>query len=118
MNQSDILRVFKKNILSFVNELIETFPENYPLILTQIALTEMTADKIMDKFTVKVMPYSDLIKNKDEKILKILNGLFNTPLISLDFIKMWKDGRADKDAIWQYLSAFTKLSKLYSEKKS
>lgn len=99
------LQAFLSVLDEFIQELVETFPEEKKIKVYQNAYQTMkkaNPRKVLESFMDAAMPLSEYITNKDEKILELNNELLN----ELNIKKWWTPelSKNTKDAIWQYLN--------------
>lgn len=124
MDSLSIVKMFNRQLESFVDELIGMFPEDsdFRLFKTSISLLTKTAPrKIVEIFQEFVItPYRDLLLSRDEQ--KILNMDFKHLEGDVDMdivpkLKQYWNSMSDssKDAIWKYCDVLIKLSDKYHE---
>lgn len=122
MNSTVLLRQFKSNMVSFLDELIETFPSEGHFVLARIFIKDkIPIDMVIKHFIIDVLPYKQSIQDRDEtffieKGLPIFNqvgdGMVN------HFKELWMSSamtEENKDVIWEWLSLFLKLSEKWQE---
>ena len=67
MSKESILSAFKKQLVSFIDELIEQFPRCPDFIVMRIFINDQISIKsIIKKFIKDILPLTDLIKNRDD----------------------------------------------------
>lgn len=103
-------QAFNSMMDEFINELIQTFPEEKSLKLykTQFeTIRKANPRKIVESFMSAISPYSDDISNRNEEIMRKDIDL----LKKLNIAKWWTKDLSDntKNAIWQYLSTLMML---------
>ena len=119
-----ILNNFKIQLVNFLDELIESFPQETDFIIIRIFVKDqIPIEEIIKYFCVKLCPLEDLIKTKNEKFFLDNNILFG----ELDgdkigkvnyFKKLWSSGEIDEDnkkIIWAWFSIFISLANKYKE---
>jgi hypothetical protein len=124
MADFEILLEFKTQILCFLDELIEQFPEEGDLILLRIMLKDqIQIVNVMNQFILEVLPLKNLIYAKDELFFLNNNILFG----NIDkgkvnhFKKLWRSNKldtSDKDVIWDWFKLFIKICEKYQKHKS
>lgn len=116
-----ILSEFKSNLVSFLDELIEQFPEEGDLVIARIFLNDQVpiAD-VMNTFITNLLPLKDMVKQRNDDFFLNNNVLFDR----LDknkvnhFKKLWRSERLDKEdrqVIWQWYDLFISLSDRYQK---
>ena len=103
-------QAFNSMMQDFLNELIQTFPEEKSLKVENTkfqTLKKANSKKIVESFMAAISPYTNQISSKDESIFD-MNIDF---LKKLNIKKLWtKDlSQNTKDAIWQYLNTLIML---------
>ena len=104
-------QAFNSMMEEFINELIETFPEEKSLKLykTQFeTLKKANPRKVVEGFMSAIAPYTEFIQKRDEMIFERTDIEF---LNKLNISKWWTPELSDntKNAIWQYLSTLMML---------
>ena len=121
MDRIQILTDFKTNLVNFIDELIEQFPEEQDLVVIRIFLNDQIpiAD-VMNTFISKILPLSDMIKKRDENFFINNNVLFE----KLDknkvnhFKKLWRSSKLDAEdrkIIWKWYDLFLSLAEKYQK---
>lgn len=114
-----ILTDFKTNLVSFLDELIEQFPEEGDLIVIRIFLNDQVPIvDVMENFVKKLLPLKEIVKRRDESFFVNNNVLFeniNKEKVNR-FKELWlstKLDQDDKDAIWAWYELFISISEKY-----
>jgi len=102
---------FNSLMFEFIDELIETFPEEKELKVFKnaaLSLKKANHKKLVETFMAEVSQYSDQIMNKDENFILNTNNEF---LKKINLCKWWTDDLSSntKDAIWQYMNTLIML---------
>ncbi len=115
----DIANKFKNNLVKFIDELIEMFPEETQFVTFRLMVKDqIPIGMIMDHFVNNVLPVKDSIKKRDDRIFTDSNVL----AMGLDnddanlFRRIWVGSKLDKDdraVIWKWLDAFVTLADQY-----
>jgi hypothetical protein len=118
-----ILQQFKKQLISFFDELISQFPEEADLVLIRIFLNDqMPIKDVMDVFIRKINGESstirEMIKNRNESFFIENNSVFQeiSKMKVNHFKKLWMSGRLDaedKKIVWKWVDSFLYLSDKY-----
>ena len=119
MDLNELLKLFKEQLLNFVDELIETFPNEGNLILLRVYIdTHLIIEKSLSEFTNKINEDNGKLK----QMIKQRNEHFfiNYDLINLEskneinyMLKLWQDDILqpdDKSTIWDWVDLFVKIS--------
>ena len=119
MDLNELLKLFREQLLNFVDELIETFPNEGNLILLRVYIdTHLIIEKSLREFTQKINENDGKLK----QMIKERNEHFfiNYDLINLEskneinyMLKLWQDDILqpdDKTTIWDWVDLFVKIS--------
>ena len=119
MDLNELLKLFREQLLNFVDELIETFPNEGNLILLRVYIdTHLIIEKSLREFTEKINENDGKLKH----MIKERNEHFfiNYDLINLEskneinyMLKLWQDDILqpdDKSTIWDWVDLFVKIS--------
>lgn len=115
--EQQIIKKFKKTLISFLEELIHQMPSNKDLIVFRVFLIDQIEEEdLIKNFSLKVNKYNELIKSKDEKLFTH-ESLFSDERFtrSNDVLKkIWcKLNDDDKECMWAWIDTFVKLIKAY-----
>jgi hypothetical protein len=116
-----ILSEFKTNLVNFLDELIEQFPEEGDLIVLRIFLNDQVpiAD-IMSTFVRKLLPLKDMVKKRDQSFFLNNNILFeklNKDKVN-HFKTLWLSPKLDsddRDVIWAWYDLFISIAERYTK---
>ena len=120
--ETDILIEFKKQLLTFFDELIDQFPQEGDLVVLRLFISNQIPIKdAMEAFNFKINTEEQMlrkmIKKRDESYF-----LDNNPFDSISkdkvshFKKLWLSGSLDdedKRIIWQWVDTFIFLGDKY-----
>lgn len=108
MSQLQILTTLRNELISFFDQLIGLLPNEGDLIMIRYLIADKIAIKdIMDYIVKKLLPLSDLVKNRNDNFFLQNNILFD----KLDnnkvnyFKNIWTSDKLDdqdKDIIWKW----------------
>lgn len=124
MSEIQILSEFKNGIISFLDELIEQFPEEGDLVIARIFLKDqIPIVDIMNNFILKLLPLEGQVKERNESFFLENNLLFeNIDKNKVNhFKRLWRSERLDRDdrdVIWKWYDSFIFLAKKYQKLKS
>lgn len=119
--KTQILEKFKKNLVQFVDALVEQFPSETDLYLVKLLFStdQIPPTLMMNVFLSRVYPNKDLIKNRDEKFFIENEDIFSG--LSKDkvghFKKLWMSGNlddTDKQEVWKWFDVFIILCEMYN----
>ena len=122
--KQQILTLFKDKVIDFFEALIEQFPNEEDFIFLRLVVNDAPVEKIITAVTIAILPYSDMILNKNERFFleKCSEILKNIPEINVGdikidhFRKIWLSSvltPEDRDILWDWFKLFVKLSKQY-----
>lgn len=126
MSDTQILIQFKNSLVSFIDELIESFPQEADLIILRIFLKDqIPIEDVMKKFIYIInkddQSIKKQIKDRNENVLlksEIFDSIAKSK--SIDFEKLWKSDNLDDDernTVWKWIDSFVILSDRYSKTK-
>lgn len=121
MSKTQILIDFKTNLVNFLDELIEQFPEEGDLVVLRIFLNDQVpiAD-IMNTFVNKLLPLKETVKRRDESFFLNNNILFeklNKDKVN-HFKTLWTSPKLDTDdrkVIWSWYDLFISIAEKYTK---
>ena len=118
----EILQLLKKNMIEFLDELIEQFEEEGDLIVMRFFMSEqISLEIIMSHFIKYVYPLKDKIKSHDETFFLENNNIFGSSpkdkVIHFKelYLKMSED---DRETLWSWFSCFISICDKYIKLKS
>jgi len=116
-----IMKNFQNNLISFLDELINQFPQEADLVIARIFLKDQVpiAD-VMNYVCHKLLPLKQLVTNRDEKFFVENNILFEDLQKSKvnHFKKLWRSGLLDdedKETIFKWFDTFLFLAEKYQK---
>jgi len=112
-----LLVQFKGQLIYFIDELIEQFPEESDFIIIRILIKDqMNIEDIIEKFIADILPNKQDIKDRknsffiENKFLETRNGsLFKT---------IWESENLDEDdkkIIWKWMDLFVCIAQKYNK---
>jgi hypothetical protein len=121
MSKIQILTEFKNSLVSFLDELIEQFPEEGDLVVIRIFLNDQVpiAD-VMSTMISKLLPLKEMVKKRDDNFFLNNNVLFdklNKEKVN-HFKILWKSDRLDaedRSVIWRWYDLFINLTEKYQK---
>ena len=127
MADTQILIQFKNSLVSFIDELIESFPQEPDLIILRIFLKDqIPIEDVMNKFIFIINKNNGEIKKhitERNDIIFIKNEIFDSisKSKSINFQKLWLSESLDEDeknTVWRWVDSFVILSDRYAKAKS
>ena len=127
MAETQILIQFKNSLVSFIDELIEAFPNEADLIILRIFLKDqILIEDVMNKF-IHIINKEDqkiktYIKERNESVL-LENDIFQSisKTKAINFQKLWRSDTLDddeKNAVWRWIDSFVMLADRFGKIKS
>jgi hypothetical protein len=125
-SQAQVLNEFKKNLISFMDELIDQFPEEGDLVILRVFLNDqIPIKKVMDIFIHNINKDSNNLRNmvKDQNEAFFLeNNVFQMTQAKTDrlnhFKSLWRSGcldEEDKRVVWTWVDTFVFLADKYTK---
>lgn len=129
MSEILILKEFKKNLISFVDELIDQFPSEGDLVILRIYFNDQCEIKeVMESFTQYLNKDDNIIKKniqeRNDSFFLNHNTLFENVVDKIKIIhlkKIWRSpqlDQEDKEIIWKWIDSFVFLSDKYAKNKT
>lgn len=125
-----LLTAFNNNLNLFVNELIQSYPQehNFSIFKNMISLMQkVNPRKVLILFIEYISPYKQKILERDESffleenydtIMKTVDDRENAWLLMNKLKLYWKDtNNANKDIIWKYFKQLITLSAMATKQK-
>ena len=110
MNSTVLLTHFKNNLVKFVDELVEQFPEEEDLIMAHVLVKsdQMPISNIFKNFKGFLLPRTEVIKNRDEVFFLDENDIFSALNSTRKgtIKRMWTSSTIDdedREIIWQWI---------------
>jgi len=117
-----LLIQLKENLVNFLDELIESFPNEPDFVIFRIFIKDkIPVADIMNYITTKIVPLEDMILQRDENFFLNNNVLFdkfdeNKSSKVNHFKRLWQSDNIDdedKKVIWDWFTSFLELAKKY-----
>jgi ubiquitin len=121
LSKTELLIMFRKNLLDFLSNLIEQFPKEGDFVLLKILLSDqIPIEEAMKIFSERILPYVDMIKNKDERFFLESTDLFEG--VANDKVNYFRNiwlspslNQDDKDNLWKWFRLFANLAVKYNQ---
>lgn len=126
MSELELLRQLKEQLVGFLDELIETFPDEPDFVIFRIFVNDrIPITDIMRYIVVNLCPLQEMVKRRDESFFLDHNILFERFSDAESskvnhFKKLWTSGGLvdkDKEAIWKWFLTFIYLGNKYLDLK-
>jgi len=112
------LNTFKGQVIQFLDELIQQFPQEADLVLARIYVKDrVSAQSLITTFIQEALPYEEQINNYDEQFfLENAGKMFGSDNSAnvVHFSNLWKSNaldKSDRDAFFEWFKAFIFLAK-------
>lgn len=119
MDEVKLLQTLHKDLVTFLDSLIESFPEEGDLVIARFAIKDQFPIKdIMEYIIEKLLPLKSNVDNRDNNFFLENNILFEQLEDNKvnHFKKIWISGNLDdedKDNIWKWFDRFLKIAQYY-----
>lgn len=115
--QMDIMSLFKKNMLDFIDELVEQYPKEGDLIVIRFFLSEQTPiESLIEQFISRVLPHRDKIAKRNEAFFIENDNIFGASpkdkVIHFKKLYMTMNGD-DRKTLWAWFDSFVSLADKY-----
>ena len=116
----ELLSIWKENIGKFIHSLSTLFPSENDLILTKMFIDQIPTEQVLLYFSEKILPLRKQIEIRDENFFlnddNTFMGVSETKVVK--WKKLWNSSvldNNDKNAIWQWMDLFVKISDKYRQ---
>ena len=125
-SEIELLTQLKTQLVSFLDELIESFPNEPDFVIFRIFVNDrIPILDIMKYITIKLCPLQNMVETKNEDFFLNYNVLFdkfeNDSQSKVNHIKkLWLSGvldMEDKKTMWKWFASFIHLGNKYLELK-
>lgn len=116
-----ILDQFKKQLISFFDELISQFPEAPELVILRILFKDQIhIEEVMNRFVYKLVLVREQIKNRDDAFFLEDNTFFSfTSKENVNSLKkLWRSNKMDNEdklTVWKWMDSFVFLADKYAK---
>lgn len=108
-----LLQLFKKNMLEFLDELIDQFEDEGDLIIMRFFISEqIPLEDLMKQFNTFVMPHKELIQSKNEQFFLEHDNIFgSSPKEKVVHFKQLylRMSTDDKETLWSWFKLFISI---------
>jgi hypothetical protein len=113
----EILNLLKKNMIEFLDELIDQFEDEGDLIVMRFFMADqISIESIMNQFITYVYPLKDKIRNKDESFFLENDNIFGSSPKDkvIHFKKLYLQMQEDdRQTLWAWFSCFISICDRY-----
>lgn len=113
----ELLNLLKKNMIEFLDELIEQFEEESDLIVMRFFMADqLSIEMMMTHFVTYVYPLRDKIRSKDESFFIENNNIFGSSPQDkvIHFKKLYLQmTEEDRSTLWAWFSCFISICERY-----
>ena len=115
----DCLVVFKKNLIEFLDALMELLPQEKDLITLRVMFeSKIPIEMAMDIFYQRIIPYRKMVEQKDERFFLEATDLFSgIQKNKVSYFKdLWQSSNLtddDRQTLWRWFSLFLKIALKY-----
>ena len=113
----ELLNLLKKNMIEFLDELIDQFEEEGDLIVMRFFMADqISVESIMNQFINYVYPLKDKIRNKDESFFLENDNIFGSSPKDkvIHFKKLYLQiQEEDRQTLWAWFSCFINICDRY-----
>ena len=115
----NVLNNFKKSLIAFMDELIETFPDDGDFITLRILVKDqIPIQVIMDTLVNDIDNIKQMVISKDDRFFIDGNIIFEQLDRVENFRKVWTSSgmtQENKDATWGWFTQFVYFAEKYLE---
>jgi hypothetical protein len=121
MSQIQLLSILKKELLAFVDELIELYPSEKDFLVIKFFLeNQVPMVDVMNFLIEKILPIEHCIHSRDDKFFlenQVLFEQLRDKSTKVNYFKnMWTSDTVDNDdreMIWTWFEHFASIAKKY-----
>lgn len=119
LSKFEILKLFKDNLVQFLDALIEKLPQEKDLIILRILFAEqIPIEQALQIFSSRILPYEKMVIESDQRFFIECEDLFEGIHSSkVNYFKeLWTSPTFtddDRTELWKWFKLFLKIAKLY-----
>lgn len=118
LNKIEVLKHFKTNVVTFIDNLIELLPDEKDLIIVRILFETQPVETVLQNFCYYIIPARKMIETRNEDFFlkdnMIFSGINNS---KVNYWKnIWESNRIDEDdkkSLWSWFDLFLKICDMY-----
>jgi len=119
MSKFEILKLFRQKLIEFLDALVEKLPKERDIVVLRVLFSDqIPIEKAIEVFSSRILPYEDMVINKDERFFLECSDLFEG--VKGDKVHYFKNlwtsptfTEEDKEVLWQWFKCFLKLALKY-----
>jgi hypothetical protein len=119
--QLKLLKEFQNQLLSFIDELIEQFPNVGEFVIGRIFIKDqIPASDLLGRFIRDLLPYKDQVDQRDDAFFINNSLLYTKGQVSNDRVDRFKElwlstqlDKEDRDVIWKWMDVFMSVASKY-----
>jgi len=115
--QVELLKLFQKNMIEFLDELSDQFEEEGDLIIFRFFISEqIPLETLMEKFISYIHPHKEMIRERNDKFFLERDNIFGSSPQEkvIHFKKLYLLMSAeDKATLWSWFDVFIQISEKY-----
>ena len=127
MSEIQLLQTFKTQIINFLDELIQQFPNEHEFIIIRVFVKDQIplAD-VLGRFIKMCLPFQEQIDNRDEAFFlesDLISNALGGSAIGTEVMNklkgLWRSNNLDNDdreMIWTWMSLFFQIASKYKSK--
>ena len=120
MSEIDYLRKFKTQMVAFIDELIDQFPQEATFVLIRIFINDkIPVQDVLGRFIRDCLPFKDFIEKRDEAFFLNSDIIYQSYVTDAGdeddvnkFMELWKSDQLDDDdreVVWDWMTMFFKI---------
>lgn len=113
------LTEFRKQLVAFLDELIQQFPTETDLIVARIFIKDRAnVEDLMGRFIRDILPHRERVQQRDSSFFLEHSLLYSDAASDKvdHFQALWKSDRLDeqdRDAVWRWMDVFVRMAQRY-----
>lgn len=114
------LTEFRKQLVAFLDELIQQFPTETDLIVARIFIKDRAnVEDLMGRFIRDILPHRERVQQRDSSFFLEHSLLYSDAASDKvdHFQALWKSDRLDeqdRDAVWRWMDVFVRMAQRYA----
>ena len=122
LSKEEIMILFRKQLVNFIDELIDSFPSEGNLVIGRIYVAnQLIIEDALNGFCNSLTKYRESIRTRDVVFFREHNLLGSPNKDNINYLKkLWDEGTLDDEeklVIWEWVDLFVTIADTYSLKK-
>jgi len=117
----NLIREFRMQLVSFLDELIEQFPEEGEFVIIRIFVKDqMPMADVLGRYIRDLLPFSNQIKDRNENFFLENDLLYTGTSIGASrinhFRNLWQSDKLDqndRETVWKWMELFNAIASRY-----